>query len=301
MKKFLIYLFISCILASNMYFIYENNNLKEQIIYLKQENEKLKETPEIYWQTAIEKFNNKSYTETKEILNKLIEKFPTSNLIKKSQEKIKEINLIEKKKKEEEHKIIKSLSKQIANAKNAIEAENKLNFLDTMYDDTYSELKKVIQNERSKLKEKIEKEKKQIEYLIKAEKIYYALQENSFYIMNGNKTIESVVIETIGKPIQEFNISLPDHSKTQWGPSIYKVLLYEKVVLEGNLAPKQFKLVPFRIEIPIYTIYDDKGFNAEIFFSRQLDFFKIYNFEKKYNSNKRRFESETYGSPWAYW
>lgn len=145
---------IGCTLVSNSYFIYQNNYLNKQVKYLEQENERLKETPEFYWQNAIERFNNKNYTETKEILNKLIEKFPTSNLVKNSKEKIKEINLIEKKKKEEEQKIIKSLPKQIANAKNVVTAEKILDDLDNKYDTSYSELKKVIKNEREKVREK---------------------------------------------------------------------------------------------------------------------------------------------------
>ncbi len=170
MKKIILYIILGSSLISNSYFIYENNQLKEQVKYLQQENEKLKETPEIYWQNAIEKFNNKNYTETKEILNKLIEKFPTSSLVKTSQEKINEINLIEKKKKEEEQRIIKSLSKQIANTKNALTAEKLLNDLDNKYDDTYSKLKAVISAKRNELSEKIEKERKRKEEQLQKEK-----------------------------------------------------------------------------------------------------------------------------------
>lgn len=154
MKKIILYIILSSSLLSNGYFVYENNYLKQENKHLEQENEKLKETPEIYWQNAIEKFNNKNYTETKEILNNLIEKFPTSSLVKTSQDKIKEINLIEKKKKEEEQRIIKSLPKQITNAKNAIAAEKILDDLDNKYDDSYSELKNIIKKERDKVREK---------------------------------------------------------------------------------------------------------------------------------------------------
>ncbi len=80
----------------------ENEKLKTKIQILEQENNKLKETAEIYWQKAIEKFNNKNYIESKEILNKLIENFSTSNLIEKAKEKIKEIESIEKEKQKQE-------------------------------------------------------------------------------------------------------------------------------------------------------------------------------------------------------
>ena len=154
MKKIILYIILGSSLIANSYFVYETTYLKKHIQYIEQENENLKETPEIYWQNAIEKFNNKNYKETKEILNKLIEKFPTSSLVKISQDKIKEIDLIEKKKKEEEQRIIKSLPKQIANAKNAFYAERILNDLDSKYDESYSELKDVIKKERDNVREK---------------------------------------------------------------------------------------------------------------------------------------------------
>lgn len=159
MKNIILYIILGSSIVFNSYFFYKNNLLKEQVKFLEQENENLKETPEIYWQNAIENFNNKNYTETKEILNKLIEKFSTSSLVKNSQEKINEINLIEKKKKEEEQRIIKSLHKQIANAKNTLTIEKILNDLDNKYDTSYSELKKVIKDERDKIRTQIEREK----------------------------------------------------------------------------------------------------------------------------------------------
>lgn len=154
MKKIILYVFLGLSLIANSYFIYENN-------FLKKENKKLQETPEIYWQNAIEKINNKNYLEAKEILNKLIENFPASNLVKNAKDKTKEINLIEKKKEEEEKKAIKSLYKELSNVKTEIDVENKLNFFDTMYDDTYPELKNIIKEEKDKIRKKIERKKEE--------------------------------------------------------------------------------------------------------------------------------------------
>ena len=143
----------------------ENEQLKTKIEMLEQENNKLKETAEMYWQNAIESFNNKKYFETKDTLKNLIDNFPTSDLVEKAKEKIKEIELIEKKKIEEENKIIKTLPKELAKVKNALDAEKLLNDLDKKYDDTYSKLKAVISEKRNEIREKIEKEKQMQEKL----------------------------------------------------------------------------------------------------------------------------------------
>ena len=50
MKNIILYIILGSSIVFNSYFFYKNNLLKEQVKFLEQENENLKETPEIYWQ-----------------------------------------------------------------------------------------------------------------------------------------------------------------------------------------------------------------------------------------------------------
>jgi hypothetical protein len=196
-----------------------------------------------------------------------------------------------------QNEIVSSIPDKVKNSESSIAADEMLEEMKNKYV-SYPKVQRTIKKEKAKLKEKLKIEKR---YLNKAKRIFEALEKNAFYIMNGNKTIESVIISTIGKPLQVFDIVMPPLLRSYYGPSRYKILLYEKTVIRGNLAPKQFYTVPFRVEIPIYTIGDNINYlSEEMFFNRQLEYLNIYNFEDKYNREEEKFEFDK-SSAWSYW
>lgn len=132
------------------------------------------DNPEKNYNKAMEKFNNKAYTEAETLLSKLIEKYPSSEFAEKSKEKTAEIYWI------------RAMEK--FNNKDYIETKNILNGIIEKYPGSY-----------------FAKESEQALKRFKAQDVIDAIKNNKNSIEDGTTTMLQVVIDTIGEPTKTFD------------------------------------------------------------------------------------------------
>ncbi|MCL2334979.1 MAG: hypothetical protein FWC57_02825 [Endomicrobia bacterium] len=253
----------------------ENDALKAKIEALEQENTKLKETAENYWQNAVNSLSKQDYEQAKNIFSQIIDKFPASELAQKSKDKIGEIDAMLKQKRADADKAIKSLPTNLAKAASATDAEAILDEMERKFD--FPDVKEIVSQKRGELQEKIQREKDMSEALnvlgIKITNIrtYWTVDHN---VLGGEQLVVPYVrmrIENVGaNPITRLSVKAAFEltgKKEAFGEGMSYVIGYGDTPLKPGYSKEVFFGSQTGYKANYHIIYNLPKVSADLYVS----------------------------------